>query len=294
MNAATTTESIWAARVRVTLALLLAWLVIGVVGSGFVFSGFAPPPVFAGAPVFGALILLATLILLTYVIGLTTPQQQPWQPLMIVYAALAIWMFPLGTLDHWLVNINEQVGAPRAAPYWPLLADFLLIIPATLGCIVAGLAATGNLTEFRQYISRMRDARADRSAGLLAMGTTAAVFLVLMAVLTGPPLGQTLKGQVYFAVAVAAGVGAWAAVRVSRVDHPIWLVGGLFVAGLVAVLVAAVFPGLRIPSDYELLNTFPAWGPVRALPLELVSVGVVGVLWSLRQMTIAASASSPH
>ena len=50
--------------------------------------------------------------------------------------------------------------------------------------------------------------------------------------------------------------------------------------GLIGVVVAALKPGLG--PGYEQINIIPAWGLVRPLPVEMVAVGCVAILLTLR------------
>ena len=106
-------------------------------------------------------------------------------------------------------------------------------------------------------------------------------------ILSGPRVGHTYRGQVYFAVALAFVIAVLVARRVTGARGIIWYLPGPLVVGIVGVLLAAVRPGLG--AGYESINIIPAWGLVRPLPIEMVSVGVAAILLTLRAATRLSS-----
>ena len=110
---------------------------------------------------------------------------------------------------------------------------------------------------------------------------------VLVLILVGPRVGHTYRGQVYFAVAVGFIVAVLVARRVTGVRGIIWYLPGPLLVGLLGVLLAAWRPGLG--AGYEHINVIPAWGLVRPLPVEMVGVGLVAILLTLRAATRLSS-----
>ena len=127
-----------------------------------------------------------------------------------------------------------------------------------------------------------------RAQGPVALLTTTVVICVLMLSLTGSVVGHTLRGQVYFAVTVASAAGVFAATRVVSVRSPIWYWPAPILAGLLGMLIAAFKPDLMLPAGYDELNSIPAWGLARPLPVEMVGVGVVVALWTVRGIAAGA------
>jgi hypothetical protein len=77
---------------------------------------------------------------------------------------------------------------------------------------------------------------------------------------------------------------AW---RVGGARGLIWYLPGPFVVGVIGALVAAWRPGLG--PAYENVNVIPAWGLVRPLPVEMVSVGLVATILACRMMSRVSS-----
>jgi hypothetical protein len=191
-------------------------------------------------------------------------------------------------MDDWLLLQNRLVQGPRGTPYWPLLGEYVY-----LAVVIAGVAALGGWTLLGQGVS---DGVARRAAlrqtfaldgggtswreGISALLVTAVVAGILMFILFGPREGHTRRGQVYFAVALAFILGVTAAQRLTRVHHAAWYWPAPFVVGIAGVLLAAFRPAL--PQPFHQLDMLPAWGLVRALPVEMVGVGVAAVIWTLR------------
>ena len=104
---------------------------------------------------------------------------------------------------------------------------------------------------------------------------------VLLFFLTGPALATTLRGQVYFAVGVAFLAAVYVARHLTKVEDSAWYWPAPVLVGVLGVLVAGLNPALMLPDAYQHLNTIPAWGLARALPIEMVGLGLVGTLWML-------------
>jgi len=120
-----------------------------------------------------------------------------------------------------------------------------------------------------------------RVAALLALAIVVILASVFISKLMGPSLGETYTKQVYFAVAV----GFWGAVFIARyltgVDRPGWLWLAPLLVGLIGVLLAAWRP--ELPAPYRADNSKPAWNLARPLPIEMVSAGLLGILWHFRR-----------
>lgn len=230
------------------------------------------------------------------------------RPLMAVGFAVAVWTAEQtssrSTMDGWLILQNENPGPPRGAPYARLLLDYLYLVVAVLGAYVASRmvcrtgAAGAELAPPSPTTGVVGSdpARAGGLAGLLGIDTspkavqdgllalalTSLGAAVAIWFLVGPPTNQTLRGQVYFAVGVGLLGGTWVAKQMSKSREPFWYMLAPLVLGIVGLVVAALRPGLVIPAAYLNLDTIPAWPLARALPVEMVSVGLVATLSMLR------------
>jgi hypothetical protein len=284
----------WLRRVRSLVALALVWAVLHFVLAPLLLPVGLDRPVTLGAteqPILAAVALALVVWAGSYVAPLIAGSRYGEQGLMYVAIALAVWAYPRGTMDEWLLLASPDgaVGPPTSAPYWPLLFEYiwLVVLLAVAAGIsfVAGPAVGGTSDSPGQRVRRafaLNASATKRGQGLLSLVVTAVVFVVLMLLLTGPPAGETLAGQVYFAVAIASAVGVFAGTRVSPARDSIWFWPAPLLAGLLGVILAAMKPALGIPAEYNQLNSIPAWALVRPLPLQMVSVGVVASLWALR------------
>ena len=164
----------------------------------------------------------------------------------------------------------------------------LTLLVVALGAAIASHLAWGGAGRPATVRERIAGAlglgsgRAERLTGLFALGTSTAVIVILMLFLTGPAEGHTYRGQVYFAVAVASVAGTYAARKITKARDAIWYWPAPLLAGLLGTLAAISKPDLLIPAAYRQLNSIPASGLVRVLPIEMMGVGLVATLWMLR------------
>ena len=185
------------------------------------------------------------------------------------------------------MQCNLVPGPPGSGPYWKLLSDYVYLLLGMAGaCAILNLAVGRQDTEGalgKRLVQALGLAASSdqRRAGLLALLIATAVAGVAVSVLTGPPSGETYRGQVYFAVALGLFAGVFVAHRTVKVDDPIWYWPAPILLGIIGLVGAGVRPGLMLPPDCH-VNTIPAWGLSRALPIEMVGVGLVGTLWMLR------------
>src|SRR5262249_17185577 len=120
----------------------------------------------------------------------------------------------------------------------------------------------------------------ERRAGLLALLITVAASGVLVTVLMGPSLGKTYQKQVYFAVAAGFWIGVYIARQATKVSRAGWLWPATLIVGAIGVIFAAIRPVHAASYDHN--NIIPAWNLVRPLPVEMVSVGLLAILWHFR------------
>ncbi|MBU0640484.1 MAG: hypothetical protein KKB50_16600 [Planctomycetes bacterium] len=280
----------WLKRVRFVLAVAVIWAGLHYIVDGAALGRGLHRPVVLLVSHAGLAGGLAAGLVLWVGAGLgvfLSGRRESGEALVMVGIALALWAAPGGTMDDWLLLRNETLDASASPAYRTLLADYVFL----LACL-AGVAVVGGLAEratrppadqgpaHRDRLLNLESLSAESSSGPMALVTCAAVAAVLLLFLPGPRSGWTQRGQVYFAVAVAYAVGAVVARRATHARHPLWYLATPFIVGIVGLLVAALRPTL--PAEYAHLNVIPAIGLVRPLPVEMVGVGVVVIVWTLR------------
>ncbi|GEM_PF-900303 len=216
-----------------------------------------------------------------------------------------------GTMDDWLILCNERPGPPVGGPYWRLLPDYAYLIAGVAGAmVIAGLVREGRQpgTPLRGKLMRalIGVGRGAWREGVVALLVTAVLGGVAICILMGPAMARTYRGQVCFAVLVGSLAGSLAGRKLaslgvvggsgggsSRGGPPpndagaadqtvlLWCAGAPFVLGVVGLVAAAIRPGLALPPGCQ-LNIIPAWALSRALPVEMVGLGLVGTLWFYR------------
>jgi len=195
-------------------------------------------------------------------------------------AGLAIGVAFGGTIDDWLILQNPVPGPPSGSAYAPLLLDYVIL----------GLLLGGGLLLARRKRALPAVGGADATqSGLVAMVTCAALAAALMTIFMGPRLMHTLRGQVYFTVGGAFFFATAMARSFTGVRNLFWYLPAPFLVGIVGVLLAAARPALGDP--YDRVNVIPAWALVRPLPVEMVAVGLFGILWSLRAQRAISDAT---
>jgi hypothetical protein len=291
---------VWLARARFVLATALLWA-----GLHFIVGWALPhdcdrPLVLSSSP-YGPLAGLLLIGVVWVGGGLVSLLVQPHgdrQSLFIVGLALALWAAEGGrrggTMDDWLIQCNVAVGAPTGAAYWWLLPDYAYLLVAVAGAAVTAAALDGSRERVAWGVLLRRTLTLDvpaeqRRSGLAALLATVVVAGLAALILMGPEVAATYRGQVYFAMGVSLFAGVFAAQRLAKTDGLLWAWLAPFLVGIVGLLLAALRPRLMLPPDYQHLNTIPAWNLARALPVEMVGIGLVGALWMLRGTTAEAA-----
>ena len=276
-KSAAASASKWIERIVFVLITAGTWAALHYLAGTFLPRGLDRPLVLATSPVAGLLtaaILVVSGVLTHKLCGGFSVRK----PLMILGLSLGLWAAEGGrtggTVDAWLISRHAEPGPPTGGPYWLLLVDYIYLL--------AGIGGVVFLTRRREACARPAGAMPStrtQSNGWLATLLTVAVGGIAMAILTCRVLGQTLLGQVYFAAGVGLLFGAYVASHVIKTHDVRWYWPAPFVLGILGLIVAALRPDLLLPADYRHLNTIPAWGLARALPIEMVGAGLVGVLW---------------
>jgi hypothetical protein len=202
----------------------------------------------------------------------------PSGALTVTTAGLAFWALARGTIDDWLKLVNVQPGPATSAPYWPLLADWAVLVVALVGAVLIGalMARRGSLA----HVLRWSALRAEWQTGLLAVLIGCAATGLILWILSGGSTVPTRRGQVYFAVFVAGYAVPWVLRGTLGKTHPLWawLVPALM--SFVGLVVAGMRPALALSVEYAKQNIIPAWCLVRALPVEFLGVGLLATLWA--------------
>jgi len=277
------TDSPWVRRLRLWLAIGLGCALLHVLVTSFVLPrGHDRPIVFlAGAtPLAAAPLLLSALWAAAAAGALLAGRPHAPGTLQLTMWSLAIWAAFGGTMADWLRLSRPLVGPPDGAPYGRLLPDYALLLVAVVGIIVIGAALSrrGGVTHALQ----LRQLGREWVYGVGSLAVTSAVALAVMWPLMGPAQDATLRGQVYFAVAVAFIAGPAAARYLLGPRHPAWYWAAPFVVGVVGLAAAALRPTLGLPPRYAHRDLIPAWGAARPLPVEMTAVGLLATLYALR------------
>lgn len=281
-------RSSWVDRLSIAAVVALLWAILHYLVDNTLLPRGLDRPVVVLIGEGGALVAIVVLVLLAagaFLGALPAGRAKDLQGLLVVGLALALWTWHGGTMDDWLKAKNPIPGPATAAAYWPLLAEYAYWAIA-LAAVVAISTWRGGWPEQATRQGNWRrslgfDATpAGLRDGLTALIATVVIAAVLVSVLTGPRLGHTYRGQVYFAVGVAFIIAVLVARRVAGVRGVLWYLPGPLIVGVFGVLLAAWKPTL--PAGYEHINVIPAWGLVRPLPVEMVSVGLVAILLTHR------------
>ncbi|TWT42029.1 hypothetical protein RAS1_31560 [Phycisphaerae bacterium RAS1] len=254
-------------------SVALLWAALHYAVDGLFSRSAITPPTLAASPL--ALLLAGVLVVVgVRVLSVAGATGGPGTSLAVAGAALGLWAASGGTIDDWLIGQNEKPVGQRGSAYLALLGDYVLL--AAIGAAILGRAALPRRRDATAIVDRTRKPPNHAAAVLLAV----VLALGLLLILTGPIAARTLRGQVYFATFVAVGLGALAVRKTMHLHDAagFWLTPIL--VGVIGVAAAAIKPDLMIPAGYNHLNMLPAWGPVRPLPIELVSVGWVALGWA--------------
>lgn len=280
--------SAWPRRVSFWLVVLGTWLALRYVAqAGFFPNGGHWPPVLsnpadgvASLLVFSGLVLLITLLTSRALPSRLFPGHAQ---VIAICIGIACWLWPAGTIEDWLARANPVPGPATSSAYVPLLFEHLIVLLlAFLMMWIGGVLKPATLVDAPPGAAPKRAKIIDNPAHLRDLGLGVIVILIALILLSGPRIGQALRGQTYFAVAVGSILATLATYQLSRSLNPIWYWPAPLLAGLIGIVVAVFRPAL--PPPYDQLNIIPAWAPVRPLPLEWLAVGVPSSLWMLRSI----------
>lgn len=290
-TSAVSSESTWPQRLRFYLAIALVWAALQwLAGAIGLTSGLDRPAVVLAADsgMVAVLLMAAALWIGAALASLLAGPRDGAQAPLIVGVALTIVAATGGTMDDWLVRQNTTPGPPTAAPYIPLLGEYLLVTMLMLGVILLGALAEIGGDAFdpakrRAAVSKafgLETTRRNRRDGLLALLTTSAVAAVLITLLMGPRAAHTAQGQVIFAVVGGFAIAVTIARRITGVRESIWYWPAPLVVGVGGLLLAIVKPAL--PGGYDGLDMIPSWALARPLPIQMIATGLAAIILTLR------------
>ena len=227
------------------------------------------------------LVTAVALVLGAYLVAVLIGSTEPTRLLVIVNAALALWLFEDGsrgaTMDDWLIRMHQRPGPADGRPYWLLIPDYIILLAIALA--IRQMLKAAFSAAPAPPPAPPGAARSARSEGLTALMISVAIALLIIMVLMGARHGATYRGQVYFAVYVAFLFSTGLAAQITGVRTLKYYWPAPFIVGLIGLALAALRPGFSPPFD--VVNTIPAWAPARALPLEMISVGLLAVGWAV-------------
>lgn len=204
--------------------------------------------------------------------------------------ALAIWIAPSGTMDQYLQLALPSRDSPASTAYLLLLVEYgfwavCLLAMAAIGQVVRDGVGLPDAAAWRRAVASWfpPPMRAEASRGVLAGLASLAIAALLLTWLNGPRVQWTHRGQVYFAVLIAFWAGPQVTFRLLNLNvrRPVWFVLGPFVLGVIGVVSAAF---VRLPPPFTDRNALVVHHLARPLPVEMVALGLLAVLHSLRTL----------
>lgn len=292
------TMKTWFDRIRFCLAAGLVFAALHYVVDGFLLGRGDDRPTLI-APVANGWLAAPLVALIIWGAAILarklTSDQAPFEAIIAICVGLALWSLTGGTSDAWLIQTQPNPGPPGSRPYLLLLVEYgywaiVLAGLVRLAQIPTSAPTSGTRVTLGQLWPRTL-AGVPVVAGISALLLSTAVALVLLCILFGPPINNTRHGQVIFATAVAFAVSTTVARKVTEVQSPIFYWPAPLLVGLIGCLVAAVNPALLIPTTHQQLDSLPAWGVTRPLPVQMISIGMIAVLVTLRTSTATATNS---
>ena len=296
---------VWLNRLRNTTALAIIWAGLHYIVEGFVVPGGTHRPLVlvnaVGGPL-GGLLLVAMMwggaALTTVLIGARDARK----PLLILGLGLALWTWgggrQGGTMDTWLIFSHPTRNGPTSGPYLALLGDYLYLLIGLAGAISLATilsARRGGDTPPPGWLGFCAlTERPGHGVTALVITTVVAGVIVFLAAGAGATAGQTFRGQVHFAVLAGLALGTYAASQIVKRPPAIWLWPAPILLGVVGLVGAAIDPALALPDEYNDLDSIPAWGLARALPIEMVGVGLVAIAWIVPHGPQAEEAEDGH
>ncbi len=294
--------AIWFRRLRFVLAVAVLWAGLHFLAGPLVTRGGLDRPLVLtaarGGPL-GGLVVVALLWAGAALTMFVAGSHDPRQPLLTIGLALALWAVEGdqrgGTMDAWLILRHPVPGPPTGGPYWLLLPDYGWLLLGVAGAYFIGRRLTPgrNSPPPGQPPTRSeanRSAGANRRTGPVALVLTTAIAGIVALALTGPSVAYTFRGQVYFALLLGFLAAVFLVARMVGTPDRTWCCASPFLLGVIGLIVAGLAPALMLGSAYAQLDMKPAWALARPLPVEMIGVGLVGVLWLLGPRSTSSAA----
>lgn len=257
-------------RFRVLLTAALCWAGLHYLALAPFRSGAHSEPVLlTGTSMPAVSALLATLVVAAtaWLVRMLGARPGSLESIVAVAIGMAVLAMPGGTMDHYLTDVLTRADAPAGPAYWHLCAEYVAMLVV---CCV--LLRIGGFWPARMAGAALRSSVGSQVAALLVTVVVAAVGIW---VLSGPRVGETYRGQVFFAVYASFAAGAYAVGYATPVRAPLPYLVAPLLLGVIGAVHAAV--GGRLPAGYEHLNNIPVTALVRGLPIETVALGWLGV-----------------
>jgi len=278
----------WTERLRMVAGAGMIWACMHyVVDDGLLWRGDARPVVLMASQAGFVRGLLAAGLLgvLGLVVGLVMPRRDGTGPLMVFGLALVGWAALGGTMDDWLILQHPVVTAGDGGPFFALISDYVVLLIVVVVLVkMFGYDGRDHGPDDRPSWRAVLGAdgtAAETRNGVVHLTVGVAVAAVVIYLLAGPGLEHTHRGQVFFGVAVGCMAAVSAARSVTGPVAAIWSWPVPFVVGLLGLILAAVSP--ELPGGLAGLDVFPPWGGLaRALPAEMVGVGLVTIIYTRR------------
>ena len=282
-------------RIRIVIAVAAVWGLFHLVMDRFVFiRGDMHPLVLISGPYGfgGALVVIPLTWLATWIAGVLGGALTSVDAMRFTAAGMALWAFGGATMDEWLMWARTGGAAVSSAPYWPLLADYVVLAVAMTGSAIlsrrmAGHDAGQPWSASAAETLGLRDRPDQIRDGFLLLLIILGVASFLVPLLMGPAASQTRPLQVYFSVGVGLSLSLYLARRMISEAHVAAVWSAPLVLGIIGVIVAGLAPTLRVPAEFRAINSIPAWGLVRALPIEMTAMGIAAILWMVHPVSAA-------
>lgn len=271
----------WMQRGRLLFAMLLVWFATHQLAAPLVWGHpiEAPLTLFVGHPLLPQLVVLAA-FLVASLLAASVLAGDACRTFVAVGAGVALWAWSGGTMDDWLVLRHPVPGPPTAAMYRPLIGEYAgLAVVAVVLALLAAAIRTRRLDASLLKPATIGPRDEWKTTGPRTLLIVSVVAALLVPILAGPRYGWTRQGQVYFALIAGFLVATLAGRRLGGAGGLVWYAPAPFIVGLVGLLWAMARPSLG--GAYARIDVIPANGLVRALPAEMVFVGLATVSWVL-------------
>ena len=127
--------------------------------------------------------------------------------------------------------------------------------------------------------------------GLVALAITVAAALAVIRLTSGGLLTTIRQGQTFFSIGAAFFAGALVAHQITRARHALWPMLAIPIVAAIGYLLGAARPVPAVPEVYQSIIQIMPNAACRALPVEYMAMGPIGVLlglWTSERMNEAS------